>query len=477
MSLIWTRGSPRWVAILRVATATMLALAAVMIVRGIVLADADPSGEATIASDPAAGVTFVWTLIAGALVFFMQAGFAFLGAGLIRAKNTVNYLTKNILDFAAGGLSFWAFGFAFMFGGSGAYPGLDNGNALIGYSGFFLTNAAYDVSTSMFWFFQMVFAATTATIVAGAMAERTRVTAYLAYSFLVTALIYPIYGHWMWGGGWLGGGGQLESWIGAAAVDFAGSGVVHTIGGMLALAGAATVGARLGKYGPNGEVRTIKGHNMVYVVIGTFILFFGWFGFNAGSTVNGNDLRISVIITNTFLAGATGAVTAAYVRLLQTGRISAADTSNGALAGLVAVTAPCAFIAPWAAVVVGAIGALVMLTGIWFIDTKLKIDDPVGASSVHGVAGVWGLLAVGIFADGTYGVSGLIAGNAAQLLAQLIAAVVAVIWALGAGFLLFRALKATIGLRASREEETSGLDIPEHGEEAYPADTGETLTA
>ena len=193
--------------------------------------------------------------------------------------------------------------------------------------------------------------------------------------------------------------------------------------------------------------------------------------------MNGNDLRIAVIITNTFLAGATGAVTAAYVRLLQTGRISAADSCNGALAGLVAVTAPCAFIAPWAAVVVGAIGALVMLLGVSIIDTKLKIDDPVGASSVHGVAGVWGLLAVGIFADGTYGVSGLIAGNASQLLAQVIAAAVAVVWGLGMGLILFRVLKATIGLRATEEEEISGLDVPEHGEEAYPVDEGEPQTA
>ena len=470
MSLLWTRDAPRWALTVRATTAVLLALTAIMLIRSMVFAQADPSGEATLEADPTVGVTFVWTLLSGALVFFMQAGFAFLGAGLIRAKNTVNYLTKNILDFAAGGLSFWAFGYAFMFGGSKAAPGLDQGNAFIGYSGFFLVNQAYDVSTAMFWFFQMVFAATTATIVAGAVAERTKVTAYLAYSFLVTALVYPIYGHWMWGGGWLGGE-QLESWIGAAAVDFAGSGVVHTIGGMLALAGAYTVGARMGKYGPNGEVRVLKGHNMVYVVIGTFILFFGWFGFNAGSTVDGNAPRIAVIITNTFLAGAAGAVTAAYIRLVQRGKISAADTANGALAGLVGVTAPCAFIAPWAAVVVGAVGAIVMLAGVWFIDTKLKIDDPVGASSVHGVAGVWGLLAVGIFADGTYdGVSGFVAGNGIQFVAQLIAAVVAVLWALGTGLLLFHALKATMGLRAPPEEEMSGLDLPEHGEETYPVE-------
>ncbi len=469
MSLLWTRDAPRWALTVRAVTAVLLALTAFMLIRNLVFAQADPSGEATLEADPTVGLTFVWTLLSGALVFFMQAGFAFLGAGLIRAKNTVNYLTKNMLDFAAGGLSFWAFGYAFMFGGSGAFPGLDQGNAFIGYSGFFLVNQAYDVSTAMFWFFQMVFAATTATIVAGAVAERTKVTAYLAYSFLVTALVYPIYGHWMWGGGWLGGE-QLESWIGAAAVDFAGSGVVHTIGGVLALAGAYTVGARMGKYGPNGEVRDLRGHNMVYVVIGTFILFFGWFGFNAGSTVNGNDPRIAVIIANTFLAGAAGAVTAAYIRLVQRGKISAADTANGALAGLVGVTAPCAFIAPWAAVVVGAVGAIVMLVGVWFIDTKLKIDDPIGASSVHGVAGVWGLLAVGIFADGTYGVSGFVAGNGIQFVAQLIAAVVAVVWALGTGLLLFNALKLTMGLRASPEEEMSGLDMPEHGEETYPVE-------
>jgi Amt family ammonium transporter len=323
----------------------------------------------------------------------------------------------------------------------------------------------------MFWFFQMVFAATAATIVAGAVAERTRVTAYLAYGFLVTAIVYPIYGHWMWGGGWLGGE-QLNAWVGASAVDFAGSGVVHTIGGVLALAGAATVGARLGKYGPNGEVRKLPGHNLVYLVIGTFILFFGWFGFNGGSTVNGNDLRISVIIANTFLAGAAGAVVAAYARYVQTrGRISVADTCNGALAGLVGITAPCAFVAPWAAVVIGAVAALLMLASVSFIERRLKIDDPVGASSVHGTAGVWGLLAVGIFADGSYGdVAGFIAGNGSQFVAQLIAALVAVAWALTAGLLMFNAIKRTIGLRAPEAEELRGLDMPEHGEMAYSDD-------
>ena len=468
MRLLWTHGQPRWVAVVRILAAIALAMAAFLIVRNAVLA-ADPSGTETFAADQTAGVDFVWILMSGALVFFMQAGFALLGAGLIRAKNTVNYLTKNILDFAAAGLSFWAFGYAFMFGGLGL-PGLESGNAFIGTSGFFLIRNAYDVSTVSFWFFQMVFAATAATIVAGAVAERTKVTAYLAYGFLVTALVYPIYGHWMWGGGWLGGE-QLQSWVGASAVDFAGSGVVHTIGGMLALAGAATVGARLGKYGPNGEVRKIRGHNMVYVVLGMFILFFGWFGFNGGSTTQGDDLRIGVIIANTFLAGAAGAVVAAYVGLIRTGKISAGDSSNGVLAGLVGITAPCAFVAPWAAVIIGAVAAALMLVSVRFIEHTLKIDDPVGASSVHGTAGVWGLLAVGIFADGTYGdVSGFVAGNGSQFVAQLIAALVAVAWALTTGFVIFNALKMTMGLRASRDEELSGLDEPEHGESTYVDD-------
>ena len=472
MSLLWTRGGPRWVAVVRLSSAVALALAALLIVRAVLLAQPDPSGDATIAADPEAGLNFVWMLVTGALVFFMQAGFALLGAGLIRAKNTVNYLTKNILDFSAGALAFWAFGFAFMFGGGGG-SGLEDGNAFIGFSGFFLVNQAYDVSTIVLWFFQMVFAATAATIVAGGLAERTRVTAYLAYSFIVVAFIYPIYGHWMWGGGWLGGD-WLNDRIGASAWDFAGSGVVHTIGGMLALAGAATVGARMGKYGPNGEVRKIPGHNLVYVVLGTLILFFGWFGFNGGSTLAGNDLRISVIIANTFLAGSAGAVVVAYIRLLQTGRIGVADICNGSLAGLVGITAPCAFVAPWAAIVIGLVAGALMLASVSFIDRVLKIDDPVGASSVHGTCGVWGLLAVGIFADGSYqDVSGFVDGNGIQFVAQLIAAAAAVLWALGTGFVLFRVLKLTMGLRASAEEERTGLDQPEHGEDAYAPDVSE----
>ena len=412
----------------------------------------------------AKGVDFSWTLIAAFLVFFMQAGFAFLGAGLIRSKNTVNYMTKSFLDFAIAALSFWAFGFALMWGGSQAASGLTDGNAIIGYSGFFLAGEANADDTALNWIFQMVFAGTAATIIAGAIAERTRINAYLAYSFIVGAIIYPIYGHWVWGGGWLS---NLN--IGQGAVDFAGSGVVHAVGGVVALAAAIVVGPRIGKFNEDGSANEIKGHNMPYVVIGTFILFFGWFGFNAGSTLSGTDPRIATIATNTLLAGAAGSVVALYLQMARNGKADLPMACNGALAGLVGITAPCAFVAPWAAVVIGAIAAPVMMGSVSLIERVLKVDDPVGAISVHGTTGLWGLLAVGIFADGSYGdVSGLIAGNVEQILAQLISMVVVVAWAFVTGFLLFWVIDKTIGLRASEKEELEGLDSEEHGVSAYP---------
>ena len=412
----------------------------------------------------AKGVDFSWTLIAAFLVFFMQAGFAFLGAGLIRSKNTVNYMTKSFLDFAIAALSFWAFGFALMWGGSQAASGLTDGNAIIGYSGFFLAGEANADDTALNWIFQMVFAGTAATIIAGAIAERTRINAYLAYSFIVGAIIYPIYGHWVWGGGWLS---NLD--IGQGAVDFAGSGVVHAVGGVVALAAAIVVGPRIGKFNEDGSANEIKGHNMPYVVIGTFILFFGWFGFNAGSTLSGTDPRIATIATNTLLAGAAGSVVALYLQMARNGKADLPMACNGALAGLVGITAPCAFVAPWAAVVIGAIAAPVMMGSVSLIERVLKVDDPVGAISVHGTTGLWGLLAVGIFADGSYGnVSGLIAGNVEQILAQLISMVVVVAWAFVTGFLLFWVIDKTIGLRASEKEELEGLDSEEHGVSAYP---------
>jgi Amt family ammonium transporter len=429
---------------------------------------ADPNGAETLAANPDSAVNMAWTLITGFLVWFMQLGFAFLGAGLIRKKNNVNYWTKSFMDFCIASLGFWAFGFALMFGGSQLFPGLEAGNSIIGFSGFFLTGASYDVSTIMMWFFQMVFAATACTIVAGAVAERMKITAYLAYSFIIGALIYPIYGHWVWGGGWL----STITILGATGVrDFAGSGVVHMVGGLAAFIGAAMVGPRIGKFNKDGTPNVIKGHSVPYVVIGTFILFFGWFGFNPGSTLAATDLRISVIAVNTFLAGATGAIIALYWTFARTGKADILMACNGCLAGLVAVTAPCAYIAPWASVIIGAIAVPVMMGTSYLVEHVFKVDDVVGAVPVHFGGGLWGLLSVGIFADGTYGgVKGIIAGEWGQLLLQLVDIVALVAWVGITMTFVFWLIKKTIGLRASKKEELQGLDIPEHGTEAYPPD-------
>ena len=439
----------------------LLALVMLMISAVPVAADGpDPAGSG---ADAATAVNFTWTLVAAFLVFFMQAGFAFLEAGLARVKNTVNILTKNFMDFCIGGLAFWAFGFALMFGGSALASGLDKGNTWIGFSGFFLAGDAYDVNTNLLWLFQMVFAATAATIVSGAMGERTKITSYMAYSFFISAIIYPIYGHWVWGGGWLS---TLPFGVGAR--DFAGSGVVHAVGGLVALVGAWMVGPRLGKFNKDGSANTIPGHNVAYVVLGTFILFFGWFGFNPGSTLAATELRISVIATNTFLAGVAGAVVAMYYGLWRNGKADVTLAANGSLAGLVGITAPCAYVSAWASVVIGVIAALVMIWALGFVERVLKVDDVVGAVSVHAFGGLWGLLAVGIFADGTYGVSGLIVGDYGQIIAQVINMVVVTVWSLGTGFIVFWLIKQAMGLRASKEEEIKGLDITEHGMEAYP---------
>ena len=419
-----------------------------------------------VATSAFTGVNFVWTLIAGFLVFFMQAGFALVEAGFARRRNTVNILAKNFMDFTIGGIAFWAFGFAIMFGGSAAASGLENGNDFFGTSGFFLAGAAGADDTAMLWFFQMVFAATAATIVSGGMAERTKINAYLAYSFLISAIVYPVYGHWVWGGGWLS---QLD--LGSGALDFAGSGVVHAVGGISALIGAAMLGPRIGKFAKDGTPRTIPGHNMPLVVLGAFILFFGWFGFNPGSTLSGTDTHIAMIAVTTFLAGAAGAIVGFYYSFVKTGKPDVGLAVNGALAGLVAITAPCAFVSPGAALIIGAIGAGIMLASLSIVERVLKIDDPVGAFSVHGAAGIWGVLALGIFADGSYGdVTGLIAGDAGQLAAQVISVVALIGWTAVASGLTFLVIKFAIGLRVPKADELAGLDATEMGMDAYPED-------
>jgi Amt family ammonium transporter len=427
----------------------------------------DPNGSNTYTDDVAGmklAVNFAWTLIGAFLVFFMQAGFAFLGAGALRVKNTVNYFAKSYMDFSIGALAYWAVGFALMFGGSKLYAGLEDGNSIIGWSGWFLSGNSYDVSTMMFWMFQVVFAATAATIVAGACAERMKLQAYLIYSGIVTAVIYAIYGHWVWGGGWLA---TLPYGVGVR--DFAGSGVVHAVGGMVALAGIYLLGPRIGKFNKDGVPNAIPGHDVSMIVMGTFFLFFGWFGFNPASTLAATDLRISVIAVNTFLAGAAGATLVCYYTFFKTKKVDIALTCNGALAGLVGITASCAYVPTWAAVVIGVVSGFIVMYGIKFNDWVLKVDDPVGAVAVHGYNGLWGLLTVGIFADGTYGgVSGLIVGNTSQIIAQLIDMVVVVVWAFGTGYILFYIIKKIVGLRVSPEEELTGLDLGEHGYSAYP---------
>jgi Amt family ammonium transporter len=391
---------------------------------------------------------YVWTLVAAALVFFMQAGFAMVEAGFTRAKNAINIMMKNLMDFSMGSLAFWAIGFGLMFGT--AWKGI------IGTSGFFLGDftPGGDPWILAFWMFQVVFAATAATIVSGAMAERTKFSGYLLYSIFVSALIYPIFGSWAWGG-LFNGGGWLE---GLGFIDFAGSTVVHSVGGWAALAGTIVLGPRLGKYTKDGKVRPILGHNLPLAALGVFILWLGWFGFNPGSTTAANK-DIAMIFVNTNLAAAAGAVLAMFTSWVKFGKPEVGMSLNGALAGLVAITAPCASVSPLSAVIIGAIAGVLVVLSVLFFD-RIKVDDPVGAISVHGVNGAWGTLAAGIFNMG---------GTSLKIIGvQVLGIVACFIWTFVMAFILFKIIDKTIGLRVSPEEETEGLDYTEHRGSAYP---------
>ncbi|MFW8600892.1 ammonium transporter [Desulfobacterota bacterium M19] len=392
-------------------------------------------------------LNYVWTLVAAALVFFMQAGFALVETGFTRAKNAINILMKNLMDFVIGSLVFWAVGFGLMFGA--------NHGGLFGTTGFFLSDfhVGGDPWVLAFWMFQCVFAATAATIVSGAMAERTKFNSYLIYSAVVCAVIYPIFGSWAWGS-LFHGGGWLEH---MGFVDFAGSTVVHSIGGWAALAGAIVLGPRIGKYGKDGKPRAIHGHNIPLATLGVFILWIGWFGFNPGSTTAG-DTDIAMIFVNTNLAGAAGCLTALFTSWMLFKKPEIGMTLNGALAGLVAITAGCANVTPTSSIIIGAIAGVLVVFSVLFID-RIHIDDPVGAVSVHGVCGAWGTLAAGLFNIG---------GPTAHLIiAQLTGIGTAFAWSFGCAFILFKILSMTIGLRASEIEEIEGLDIHEHGGHAY----------
>lgn len=423
----------------------------------------DPSGAETLAQNSQAPVDYVWVLVCGFLVFFMQAGFAMVETGFCRAKNATNLMAKNTIDFVIASLFFMAFGFAIMMGQD--YKGL------FGTTGWFLRGSDYDVGRYLMFFWQLVFAGTAATIVSGAVAERLKFKAYFLYSIAVSAVIYPLYGHWVWGGGWLS---KLP--FGAGHVDFAGSGVVHTIGGFVGLAGALMLGPRFGKFTKDGKPRAIPGHSITLAALGTFILWFGWFGFNPGSTFSAHQLRIAVIAVNTNLAAAAGAAMALLLVFAKTKKWDVGMMLNGCLAGLVAVTAPCAWIEAWAAVVIGLVAGALVVLSVYFWE-NIGVDDPVGAVSVHAVNGVWGLISVGLFADGTYGlgntgaplIRGLFYGGGfGQLTAQLIGAATCVAWAFGLGLVIFKLMDLSFGIRVSPQEEIKGLDIPEHGTPAYP---------
>jgi Amt family ammonium transporter len=396
-------------------------------------------------------INTVWTCAAAFLVFFMQAGFAMVETGFTRAKNAVNILMKNLMDFAVGSIVFFLVGFGLMFGVSNGFFG----TTMFGLSGV----APGSDWNWTFLIFQTVFAATAATIVSGAMAERTKFAGYLAYSVIITLVIYPIFGSWAWGG--LGqGSGWLEN---LGFLDFAGSTVVHSIGGWLALAGAIMLGPRIGKYGPDGRPKAILGHNIPLAALGVFILWFGWFGFNPGSTTTG-DGSIGYVAVTTNLAAAAGSIAALIVSWIIMKKPDASMALNGALAGLVSITAPCNAVSPAAAIVIGSIGGALVVLSVLFVDNVLKVDDPVGAVSVHGVCGLWGTLSCGLFNME----SGLFyGGGLRQLGVQALGAGTAFVWAFGLGLGLFWVISKTIGLRVTAEEERKGLDIGEHGMEAY----------
>jgi Amt family ammonium transporter len=416
----------------------------------------------------------VWVMIAAFLVMWMQAGFALVETGLTRAKNAVNICMKNLLDYTFGSLAFWALGFGLMF---------SVGNDYIGDSGFFLKEVPVEVKAddgttstisnfdTLSWtkvpleakfFFQLVFAATAATIVSGAMAERTKFASYMAYSVFISALIYPVSGHWIWGAGWLADRGF---W------DFAGSTVVHSVGGWLSLVGAFVLGPRIGKYGADGKAKAIPGHNLVYVTLGVFILWLGWFGFNPGSTMAADAASIAHVTLTTNAAAATGAIIAIFVARAMFGKWEATMALNGALAGLVSITAPCIWVSIPSAIVIGGIGGALVVLSVVFIDHTLKIDDPVGAISVHGVCGAWGTLSVGLFAmtDGDLAPArGLFTGgDASQLITQAIGVGSVFLWCMVTGAICFYGIKAIMGLRVTEVEEAEGLDFTEHGNEAY----------
>ncbi len=433
------------------------------------------------------GLNLLWLVLGGALVIFMQAGFAMVETGFTRAKHATHVVMTNFVVFGMGLIGFFLTGFALMFGAASApvigfveplgdIVGLGEGWGLFGASGWLLGGNAYDVSILGFFLYQVAFMDTTATIPTGALAERWKFSAFVWWGLFCGLLYYPLYGNWVWGGGWLSQIGSTLG-LGHGVVDFAGSGVVHAMGGVAALVGAKILGPRIGKFGADGRPRALPGHNIPMAMLGTFILLFGWFGFNAASTFAATDLRFAVVATNTAIAAAFGSIASMALMWRRFGKPDPSMTANGMLAGLVAITAPCAFVQPWAAAVIGIVAGLLVVWAVLFVENTLKIDDPVGAIAVHGVNGLWGVVALGLFADGSYGagwngidggVAGLFYGDASQLGAQLLACVVILVVGGLLSYAFFKIQNAVQGLRSTPEDEIGGLDIPEMGTLAYP---------
>ena len=436
-------------------------------------------------------INVMWTLICGFLVMFMQAGFAMAETGFTQAKNAGHTMAMNFMIYVIGMLGYWVLGFALQMGGSGGAATLGGGTTLdsefvihlfgkdfglFGTKGFFLSGMTYDAVIFTIFLFQMVFMDTTATIPTGSMAERWTFKSFVVYGFFISAIVYPLYANWVWGGGWLSQLGKNFG-LGHGHLDFAGSSVVHMTGGVAALAGALVLGPRIGKFRSDGTPNAIPGHHIPMAIVGCFILAFGWFGFNAGSTLAGGDLRIGVVATNTMLAGAAAAFSSMVYMWFRYGKPDISMSANGLLAGLVAITAPCAFVNSVSAVIIGAVAGILVCVSVFFIERTMKVDDPVGAVSVHGVNGAWGALALGLFADGTYGdglngvagtVKGLFYGGGLQFAAQAVGVLTNIIFVFITMYVFFKVLDKIVPLRVPAELELEGLDQAEVAVSAYP---------
>ena len=468
-----------------------LALAAVTVTVLMLLAGGIAQAQ-TAASSPALeqSLNLSWVLVAGFLVMFMQLGFAMLETGFTRAKNATNTMAMNLLIYPIGIVGFWLTGYAFMMGGVPRWPSVGGAIAhrelsiamgghsygIIGFSKFALLSVSHDPGSLAMFLFSVVFMDTAATVATGAMAERWKFNAFFVYALFMSMFLYPLYGNWVWGGGWLSQLG-VNLGLGHGHLDFAGSTVVHMTGGVTALAGAYTIGPRIGKFRRDGAIGALPGHNLPMAVSGTLILAFGWFGFNAGSTLAASDPRIAVIAVNTMLASAGGALSALLYLWHRFNKPDIAMACNGLLGGLVAITGSCAFVAPAAALLIGLLAGLLVVWAVVGLERRFKIDDPVGAVAVHAVCGIWGALALGIFADGTYGdgwnnvagpVRGLLYGDVSQFFAQLIGVTVNIIVVFTLAMLFFKITEATIGNRVLADVEWTGLDALEMGSDAYP---------